>query len=135
MENAENIQKIQLQRLFNVLSKSDLEFVRFLDENICRFMLLDVLHPEGPRCPECQAKVRNSQESHFWHGHLLRCRHCGKSFTGRTGTLLANKSLQSREIVLMLWLMNRGESDMQIAGEIGCNRETVRLWRRELGIE
>jgi DNA-binding CsgD family transcriptional regulator len=43
---------------------------------------------------------------------------------------LAGKNLSYREIILMAWLMAGGKSNTEIAGMIGCNRETVRLWRR-----
>jgi transposase-like protein len=62
-------------------------------------------------------------------GKAITCRRCGKEFTARTGTILAGKNLSYREIVLMGWMMADGKTNSEIAGVIGCNRETIRLWR------
>jgi transposase-like protein len=128
MEFAEIIKKTQLKTVCKAIDAFGPDF---LDADVCRKFVFKYLHPEGARCPECGAGLDETKSSRFWQGKAVKCRQCGKTFTIRTGTALAGKGLSVQEIVLMLWLLSRGETDIRIAKIVGCNRETVRLWRRK----
>lgn len=131
MEHAEFAQKNQLKSL---LSAVDLFGPRFLDKDVCREFIFKHLHPDGASCPACGSGLNQAKSVRFWQGKAVNCYDCGKTFTARTGTVLAGKGLSNQEIVLLFYLFARGESDVRIAEVIGCNRETVRLWRRELKV-
>lgn len=129
MERAEFTKKDQLKTLAAAV---DLFGPGFLDKQVCRAFVFRCLHPDGARCPGCGAGLIDEKAFRFWQGKTIKCRKCGKTFTARTGTALAGKGLRGEELVLMFWLLARGETDIRIAAVVGCNRETVRLWRREL---
>jgi hypothetical protein len=129
MEHAEFTKKGQLHSL---LSAVDAFGPGFLDRDVCQEFIFKHLHPEGACCPGCGAGLDQMKSARFWQGKTVNCCQCGKTFTARTGTALAGKGLSNQEIVLLFYLLGRGESDIRIAEVIGCNRETVRLWRRDL---
>lgn len=104
----------------------------WLDGEVCRRWVLNQVHQDGAFCPGCGSPVVGQSAGLFWQGKPISCRTCGKEFTARTGTILAGKNLSYREMVLMAWLMADGKTNAEIAGVIGCNRETVRLWRQVL---
>ena len=128
MEQAEIIKKEQLQSVARAVEWFGPEF---LDGDLCRQYVYKSLHPAGAYCPGCHCRLEGRKSARFWQGKTVKCR-CGKTFSARTGTALAGKGLSARAIVLLLWLLARGDSDLQIAKSIGCNRETVRLWRRDI---
>lgn len=129
MEHAEFTKKGQLQKIARAV---EIFGPSFLDARVCREFIFTSLHPDGARCPGCGCGLDDQKSSRFWQGKAVKCQVCGKTFTVRTGTALAGKGLSASAIVLMFWLIARGESDSRVAEVVGCNRETVRLWRREL---
>ena len=129
MELAEFTKKDQLK---TISAAVEMFGPGFLDKDICRQFVFMCLHPDGARCPGCGCGLDDEKSSRFWQGKTVKCCRCGKTFTARTGTALAGKGLSGEEIVLMFWLLGRGETDIRIADVVGCNRETVRLWRKEL---
>lgn len=125
MELAENTTKIELIDLFWACQGFGVDF---LDRDFCRLFIFERLHPAGARCPLCRRGLSKKKSARFWKGLSIRC-DCGKTFTARTGTVLAGKGLSCRAVVLMLWLLFSGRTDAQTAEIVGCHRETVRLWR------
>lgn len=129
MELAENTNNL------NFFTSSEVAGIfgsNFLDEEVCRQWILKRLHPVGAFCPVCGFRLSGRQAARFWQDKPVCCPECGKTFTARTGTILAGKNLSYQEIILMAWLMARNYSNIEIADVIGCNRETVRLWRFQL---
>jgi hypothetical protein len=126
MEHAEYTANLNF---FTTADVAEIFGPNFLDGDVCRRWVLRRLHPAGGFCPGCGSGVDGSSAGRFWMWKAITCRRCGKEFTARTGTILAGKNLSYREIVLMGWMMADGKTNSEIAGVIGCNRETIRLWR------
>ncbi|MBA2881816.1 hypothetical protein HNR65_002147 [Desulfosalsimonas propionicica] len=129
METAENTINLNF---FTATDVAKIFGPNFLDADVCRQWILRRLHPDGAFCPCCGSGLTGTALGRFWQSRTVTCRSCGRDFTARTGTILAGKNLSYQEIVLMAWLMARGDSNSEISEIIGCNRETVRLWRFQL---
>lgn len=129
MEHAEYTAHLNF---FTTADVADIFGPNFLDGSVCRQWILKRLHPAGAFCPGCRSALSGVAAARFWQGRPASCRVCGREFTARTGTILAGKNLSYRDIVLLAWLMAAGKTNSEIAGVIGCNRETVRLWRQVL---
>lgn len=129
MELAENMTDFGF---FTASDVADIFGPNFLDRDVCRQWILKRLHPAGEFCPRCGLRLSGRQATRFLQDRPVCCRECGKTFTARTGTILAGKNLSYQEIILMAWLMARGDKNSTIADIIGCNRETIRLWRQIL---
>ena len=130
METAENTINLNF---FTAADVAKIFGPNFLDAEVCRQWILKRLHPAGAFCPCCGSSLAGRQATRFWQDRPVCCTECGKTFTARTGTILAGKNLTYQEIILMAYLMARGDSNTEIAEIIGCNRETIRLWRRQIG--
>ncbi len=128
MELAESMKH---SRLFAVSEVAAIFGPNFLDDEVCRQWILKRLHPAGAFCPSCGSGMQGRASDRFWQGRPVTCAGCDKDFTARTGTILAGKNLSYREIILVAYLMARGDSNTDIAETVGCNRETVRLWRQQ----
>ncbi|MDY6903709.1 MAG: transposase [Thermodesulfobacteriota bacterium] len=136
MEFAENTHKKELIAIYDAVDapgSSGGFSPEFLDDERCQEFLFTILHRNGSRCPECNGRLNDRKTSRFWHGKTVKCSGCGKIFTAKTGTILAGKSLNAKDILLMFWLIKRNFSDIDIAKIISCHRETVRLWRQMIG--
>ena len=105
----------------------------FLDSNKCRRWVLDRVHIEGPACPYCNVVIDDGGRlQRFWSGKRLACQDCGRFFSATSQTFLAGSHMGFRKIFVALLLMAMDKKNREIAGVIGCNQETVRLWRRRL---
>ncbi|MFA5284511.1 MAG: hypothetical protein WC347_02830 [Smithellaceae bacterium] len=101
----------------------------FLDDEKCRQWIIEILHPENKKCPECGEEILNSLLQSFWDGKRIKCWYCGKYFTALTNTFLSGCHLNFQQIVLMSMLIGLGVPDKVIALIIKISAESVRLWR------
>lgn len=93
------------------------------------------LHPQGLRCPRCQADA--SRYRHFrWTKRsqleVYRCYACDRAFNLYTGTPLEGKHLRPDQIITLLRGLSDGKSNPALADELGINRTTVYYLRLEL---
>jgi transposase-like protein len=97
--------------------------------------ILAHFHPNGLRCPGCQATVaeaypfRTTQESRLV---TYRCSHCGSVYNLYTGTVFQQRHLTPQQVVLLLRGMLKGEPSKQLAAELDLDYKTVLELRREL---
>jgi len=107
--------------------------VNCVDEAICRRWTLQILHPDGPFCPHCEAQIADNKcVEKFYAAKSLQCTSCNQWFTSKTGTFLAGSHLEFRQVILMLLLIEAGLDTTKIARVIGVNHETVRRHRHEI---
>lgn len=105
----------------------------FLDVEKCRRWILERIHIEGPACPNCNAVVDDGGRlQRFWSGKRLVCQDCGRFFAATTGTFLAGGHMDFRQVFVALMLLALKKKNSEIAAAVGCNPETIRLWRMRL---
>ena len=79
-------------------------------ENACSQYLLDVLHPEGLRCPRCRAQ-EGFQVHRYYREPVLdyRCPACGRVFHAWSGTGFEGTHYRPSVLVLIVRGFARGE--------------------------
>ena len=102
----------------------------FLDETTCRDWILKRLYPGGVFCPGCSRQVQNdSRLQSFWNLKRIRCKACGKFFAAGSGTFISGCHMGFDELYLLALLIGLKMCNQDIAGILGKNPETIRLWR------
>ena len=109
-----------------------------LDEDTCRRLILETLHPSGAHCPGCGKPIRDETTlKNFWACDRATCKECGRWFTAVTSTFMQSARLNFKEIVLLALLAEFLESGIDIrdiANRVGVSPETVRHWIRRFDI-
>jgi transposase-like protein len=118
---------------YNILPQDVLKVFSaiFLDEGHCRQWIIDRLHPDGLRCPKCGHELTKKQSDFFVLGKRVMCQSCGKCFNVRTDTLLSCSHMTYSQIFLLAFLLGTNQPCDYIAKSIGCDEETVRLWKHK----
>jgi transposase-like protein len=93
-----------------------------MDEQRCHDKLMDILHPEGLKCPRCKCSDNLHVHDHA-RAPVLRYRcGCGRVFHLFTGTPLAGLRCRSCvDILLILRGIAKGTSTKELAREVGCS--------------
>ena len=107
---------------------------KFLDEAECRRWVLARLHGSRACCPGCGAELSGKHADRFWEVRRVRCSGCGKKFSATTGTMMANTQLAFAQVFLMAVLLAKGLGNPEIGKVIGCDPETVRLWKMRFAL-
>ena len=82
--------------------------------------------PDGVSCPHCQSKSFNYPASH--PSMPYRCRDCGKRFSVRTGTLMANTKLGYQTWALALYVMVtdiHGTSSLKLSRDLELTQKVA----------
>lgn len=111
----------------------DFSLNELLDVQKCYDFLVEVLHPEGLRCP-------NGHGLEDAHVHMreraplldYRCRSCWRHFNALTGTVLSGTHYAVVQIVQLLRGITRGVPTAQLAREMGVDRKWLLGWRHKL---
>ena len=104
----------------------------FLDEAGCRRWFMSKLYPTGGSCPSCGTALTKKQHYLFFQGKRVTCKRCGRWFNERAGTMLSGTHMTYSEAMLLMLLLGLGQSARLIADILGCDEETVRIWRNKL---
>jgi len=102
---------------------------KFLDADYCREWILHELHSEDPVCPFCGHRIVTREPGRFWENKICFCGICKKKFNAKTGTILTGLNLKFEEIILILFLIDFGLGNPQIASITGRRRDSVRALR------
>jgi len=111
----------------------DFPLQALMDEHACYRRLLQILHPEGLRCPRCHA-------SDGLHVHRrrrdpvldYRCASCGRVFNAFTATPLQGTPRRPAELLLILRGIVQGVPTAQLARELGASRPRLLELRHKL---
>jgi len=113
-----------------------------LDAHSSERWLTQFLHPSGLRCPRCRAGTNEARL--FRRGRRTRlidyrCNRCDTVYNLYTGTFFFRKQLNPQQALLLLRGIQKGDSVMSIAMEVGVSRRSVynlaRCLRGNLGHE
>lgn len=104
-----------------------------LDESVA--WLEKHFHPEGMRCPHCQAALR---EARFFRANggsglpVYRCRRCDGIYNLYSRTVFEGSQLTPEQVILLLRGVWQGQSSAQMTRELRLAYKTVLLWRHRL---
>ena len=90
--------------------------------------ILEHFHPEGLRCPHCQAAWAEASEFRRTRKRQLivyRCKRCQGIYNLYSGTIFEARHLPPSEIVLLVRGVLQGQSAAQLARELGRSKVTI----------
>lgn len=104
-----------------------------LNQKDCEDWILSHFHPEGLKCPGCQADV--CQSHHFRRTvksqlQVYRCNQCQSVYNLYSGTVFQQRHLTPQQVVLLLRGIVKGETSQTLADELSLNYGTVLELRR-----
>jgi transposase-like protein len=106
-----------------------------LDQSACEAWILGHFHPEGLRCPRCQATVaaahpfRRTRKSDL---QVYRCNLCQQIYNLYSGTIFQQRHLTPCQAVLLVRGILKGEPAKTLAAELGLHYTTVLEIRHDL---
>lgn len=113
----------------------DFPIVDLLDEEQSEAWLMKHLHPEGLKCPHCQADRAEARYFRTNVGSGLavwRCQQCGGVYHLYSGTLFEGSQLTPSQVVLLLRGFVQGQTSAQLARELDLAYKTVLKWRHRV---
>jgi transposase-like protein len=105
-----------------------------MDEQKCYDYLLQVLHPDGLKCPRGHP-LPTDQQPHDRHRAPImdyRCRECGAVFNLFTDTIWSGSRYTCVQIVLILRGIAQGVPTEHLASELGIDRSHLLERRHEI---
>ena len=106
-----------------------------LDHQESTQWILEHFHPDGLKCPRCQASVEQAHEFRRTKRSQLmvyRCNECLQIYNLYTGTVFQQRHLTPSQVVLLIRGVLKGEPSNTLAAELGLNYKTVLELRRDL---
>lgn len=91
-------------------------------------------HPQGLQCPDCAATPQQARQFRVYQRGVVdyRCQHCDRVYNLYTGTIFEGSRLDTRQVVLLLRGVCKGEPSAALAVELSLSRRTVHQWRKKL---
>mgnify|MGYP000983253645 CR=1 FL=1 len=101
----------------------DFPIVDLVGPGACYRSLLDLLHPDGLRCPRCHRADRlGVQARHRAPVPDYRCAHCGRVFGAYAGARLQGARRPPIQLVPVLRGIAQGTPTARLARAPGCDR-------------
>ena len=99
-----------------------------LDDAKCFQTVRDMRWADGVACPSCSSTsvVKNGRDDTQPDRQRYECRACRKRFADLTGTVFADHHQPLRTWITCLYLMGLNLSGLQIARELGINKDDAR---------
>ena len=113
----------------------DFPITHLLDEQHSQQWIEKHFHPDGLRCPRCQASreeaylFRRTQCSRL---EVYRCRQCGKTYNLSNGTVFEHRQFSAPQVVMLLRGILQGQSSAHLARELEMSRTTILGIRRAI---
>jgi transposase-like protein len=113
----------------------DFPIIGLLDEDLSVTWLMKHFHPDGLKCPHCQA---DSAESRYFRTNegsglpVYRCDQCDGIYHLYSGTLFEGSQLTPPQVVLLLRGFVQGQTSAQLARELDLAYKTVLKWRHRV---
>ena len=98
----------------------------FPDDESAEKWFASMRWPDGPVCPRCRGSSVQSDAAH--PSMPYRCRGCGKRFSVRTGSVMADTKLGYRTRAVALFLLTtgiKGVSSMKLHRDPGISRKSA----------
>ena len=113
----------------------DFPILDLIDNESATEWLVNHFHPDGLKCPHCEASVeaaRPFRQTPTSQLTVYRCLECDGIYNLYSSTVFQQKHLTPAQVVLLLRGVYQGASSAQIAREIGVSRPTVLYLRHAL---
>jgi len=113
----------------------DFPIVELIDDELGAMWLLKHFHPNGLKCPHCDARLEQAREFRQTKKSKLmvyRCGCCQGIYNLYSKTVFEGRYFRPAQAVLLLRGVCKGDPTAEIAREIGVSRQTVHDVRHEL---
>ncbi len=113
----------------------DFPIIDLLDTDASATWIERYFHPQGLKCPHCQAPPQQARFFRVNRGSGLtvyRCLRCDGIYHLYSGTLFAESQLTPEQVVVLLQGVLQGKPSAQLGREIGLTEKTVRKWRHRV---
>ena len=113
----------------------DFPIIDLIDNESATEWLVNHFHPDGLKCPHCEAIVAEAgpfRQTTTSQLTVYRCLVCDGIYNLYSSTVFQQKQLTPAQAVLLLRGVYQGESSAQIAREIGLSRLSVLYLRHAL---
>ncbi len=113
----------------------DFPIIDLLDEELSVAWLMKHFHPDGLKCPHCEA---DSLEARYFRTNVgsglsvYRCHHCEGIYHLYSETLFEGCQLTPPQVVLLLRGLLQGQSSAQLSRELALGYKTVLKWRHRV---
>ena len=99
-----------------------------LDDAKCYQTIRDMRWPDGVTCPRCSSDsiIKNGRDDTQPDRQRPECKGCRQRFDDLTDTIFAGHHPPLRTWIACLNLMGRNQSGLQIAQELGINKDDAR---------
>jgi transposase-like protein len=124
----EHIETTATQKLFSLDQVAAAFGADFLDAGRCASFVLEQLHGEGARCPQCGAELQGQKRETFRSWGRVHCSECGKWFSATTGTPLHKSKIDVRQLILISMLLSEGITVRRIAEMTELSAATIASW-------
>jgi transposase-like protein len=102
-----------------------------LNEETCRKLILEKVHPRGFFCPECGFEVVDAiRLMRLGLNQRVACSNCGKFFDARTRTFLSGMRLSFAQLFLLSLLLSFDVPPPEIARAVEVDLATTHVWRK-----
>jgi len=113
----------------------DFPILELCDDELGETWLRKHFHPQGLRCPACEASVKQARlfgQTVRSRVTRYRCGRCQKVYTVYSGTVFANKHLRPAQVILLLRGICKGETTACLSRELGLADDTVHHLRQQI---
>jgi len=103
----------------------DFPIANLMSEQSSTELIMEYFHPNGVRCPHCQADWGEAREFRYMRRSTLtvyRCRRCRGIYTLYSGTIFAARQLRPSQVALLVRGVLKGESAATLARELELSR-------------
>ena len=115
------------------LLSMDFPILDLIDNESASDWLLNHFHPNGLKCPHCEANVAEARcfrQTATSQLPVYRCLVCDGIYNLYSSTVFQQKQLTPAQVVMLLRGIYQGDSRAQLARELGLSRPTVHSIRR-----
>jgi transposase-like protein len=113
----------------------DFPITDLMDCDACIEWIREYFHPEGLKCPHCQAKF---EQAHWFRKtkrsqlDVYRCQACKGIYNLYSGTVFEGRYFRPEQTVLFIRGVCQGKSTAQLARELVISRTTAIQVRHQL---
>ena len=113
----------------------DFPITELMDRNACLGWLEEYFHPDGLKCPHCQAELsqanwlRKTKKSDL---DVYRCKKCRGIYNLYSGTVFEGRYFTPEQTVLFIREVVQGKPTAKLARELGISRTTATEIRQKL---
>jgi transposase-like protein len=106
----------------------DFPIGELMDREACLGWIEGHFHPEGLKCPHCQAEFEEAsyfRETKLSELEVYRCKRCQGVYNLYSGTVFEARYFRPEQVVLFLRGVCQGQATAQLARELSISRTTA----------